>query len=241
MKILIMGEYSGRVRDALRGGGHDAVSCDFIPTERPGPHYQGDVRDIILDGWGAMIAFPDCTYLCGSGLHWNGRPDRKEADRPQKTEEALEFVAWLANQPIKHIAWENPIGCISTRIMQEWDGEDGHFYRVVPLGTKIRSDQRIPSQTIQPHDVGDDASKATVIFRKALPPLVLDPVKRFPGRWVIDPRNGKLVERWSNQTDSGQNRLGPSDTRAKDRAETYPGIANIIGEQWGRYLHEKTL
>lgn len=181
-----------------------------------------------------MIAFPDCTYLCGSGLHWNGRTP----GRAEKTEEALHFVAELANQPIKHIAWENPIGCISTRIMQEWDGEDGTAYRVVPKGQKIRSDQRIPCQTIQPYQFGEDASKGTVIFRKAFPPLTIDPAKRFPGRWVIDPRNGKLVERWSNQTDSGQNRLGPSDTRAKDRAETYQGIADAIGEQYGRFLHE---
>jgi hypothetical protein len=77
MKVLIACEFSGIVRDAFIAKGHDAMSCDLLPTEKPGPHYQGDVMDIINNGWDLMIAHPPCTYLCSSGLHWNKRrPER---------------------------------------------------------------------------------------------------------------------------------------------------------------------
>ncbi len=75
MKILVACEYSGRARDALIAKGHDAISCDLLPTESPGPHYQGDVMDIIYDDWDMMLAFPDCTYLCNSGVRWLYYPD----------------------------------------------------------------------------------------------------------------------------------------------------------------------
>lgn len=232
MKFLIMGEFSGRVRDAMIRGGVDAVSCDFRPTERPGPHLQGDVRNYLHMGWDGMIAFPDCTFLCGSGLHWNGRiPGRAE-----KTEEALKFVQFLLNQPFRFIGLENPIGCISTRISRNFMADGPGDWEILPLGFKARD--RIPMQIIQPYEFGEDASKATCIFTKGLPPLVKDPARRFPGRMVEWPRgSGKFVERWGNQTDSGQNRLTPSETRAKDRAETYQGIADAFGDQWGRFLN----
>lgn len=75
MKILVACEYSGRTRDALIEKGHDAMSCDFLPTERPGPHYQGDVRDVLESHWDGMIAHPDCTFLSSSGIHWNSNPN----------------------------------------------------------------------------------------------------------------------------------------------------------------------
>jgi hypothetical protein len=81
---------------------------------------------------------------------------------------------------------------------------------------------------VQPYEFGDDASKKTGLTLKGLPKLKIDPEKRVPGRIV----NGK--ERWANQTDSGQNKLGPSETRAIDRARTYPGIADAFAEQWGK-------
>jgi len=70
MKVLVACEYSGRVRDAFIGGGHEAISCDLLPTDTPGPHYQGDIFDIINDGWDLMVAHPPCTYLCNSGVSW---------------------------------------------------------------------------------------------------------------------------------------------------------------------------
>jgi len=193
MKILIACEYSGTVRDAFIRRGHDAMSCDLLPTDAPGPHYQGDVADIINDGWDLMIAHPPCTYLCSSGLHWN----KRRPERAAQTEEALKFVKLLLEAPIACIALENPIGCISTRI-------------------------RKPDQTIHPWQYGHPESKATCLWLKGLP--CLTPTSILPL-----PESG----RWSNQTASGQNKLGPSPDRWKIRSATYRGIAEAMAEQWG--------
>jgi hypothetical protein len=142
MKILVACEYSGTVRDAFIRAGHEAMSCDLLPTDAPGPHYQGSVLDILSNGWDLMIAHPPCTYLCSSGLHWN----KRRPERAQQTEDALLFVRQLLDAPIPMIALENPIGCISTRI-------------------------RKPDQTIQPWQYGHDASKATCLWLKGLPLL----------------------------------------------------------------------
>ena len=195
MRVLVACEYSGTVRDAFLKAGHDAISCDLLPTDVAGPHYQGNVMDIIDQGWDLMIAHPPCTYLCSSGLHWN----KRRPERAKQTEDALDFVRLLLAAPIPKIALENPIGCISTRI-------------------------RPPDQTVQPWQYGHDASKATCLWLKGLPPL------RPTG--FVEPRtvNGKF--RWANQTDSGQNRLPPSADRWKIRSETYSGIADAMVSQW---------
>jgi len=142
VKVLVACEYSGTVRDAFISMGHEAMSCDLLPTDVPGPHYQGDVFDIINQGWDMMIAHPPCTYLCVSGLHWNKRVEGRDA----KTDEALEFVKKLLDAPIQRIALENPVGCISKRI-------------------------RKPEQIIQPYEYGDDAAKKTCLWLKNLPKL----------------------------------------------------------------------
>jgi hypothetical protein len=142
MKILVACEYSGVVRDAFIKRGHDAMSCDLLPTDAPGPHYQGDVFDIINDGWDLMIAHPPCTYLSVSGMHWTTRGLRD----PQLTEDALTFVRRLMAAPIERIAIENPISVISSRI-------------------------RKPDQIIQPWWFGHDASKKTCLWLIDLPPL----------------------------------------------------------------------
>lgn len=195
MNVLVGCEFSGTVRDAFIAAGCNAVSCDFLPSDTPGPHYQGDVLEILHDGWDLAIFHPPCTYLCSSGLHWN----KKDSVRAQQTEEALFFVAELLDAPIPRIALENPIGCISSRI-------------------------RKPTQIIQPWQFGHDASKATCLWLKNLPPL--QPTTIIPPRLV----NGK--PRWTNQTDSGQNRLGPSEDRWKLRSKTYEGIARAMARQW---------
>lgn len=141
-KVLIACEYSGTVRDAFLAMGHDAMSCDLLPTDVEGPHYQGDVFDIINDGWDLMIAHPPCTYLSVSGMHWTTRGLRD----PKLTEDALDFVQLLMNAPIEHIAVENPVSVISSRI-------------------------RKPDQIIQPWWFGDDASKKTCLWLKNLPLL----------------------------------------------------------------------
>lgn len=100
MNVLVACEFSGIVRDSFRRRGHDAVSCDLLPSQWPGPHIVGDVRDILTDGWDLMIAHPPCTYLCSSGLHWNTR----RPERAELTERALEFVQHLLDAPIPRIA-----------------------------------------------------------------------------------------------------------------------------------------
>ena len=109
MRVLIACEYSGTVRDAFLRAGHDALSCDLLPTDSPGPHYQGDVRDILSDGWDLMIAHPPCTHLAVSGARWF-------KDKQVEQAEALNFVRLLLDAPVPRIALENPVSIISSRI-----------------------------------------------------------------------------------------------------------------------------
>jgi len=118
-KVLIACEYSGTVRDAFIALGHEAMSCDLLPTDKPGPHYQGDVFGIINDGWDLMIAHPPCTHLAVSGARWF-------KDKQEEQKEAIDFFMKLINAPIPRIAVENPISIMSTRsrkpdqIIQPW-------------------------------------------------------------------------------------------------------------------------
>jgi hypothetical protein len=107
MRVLIGCEYSGRVRDAFIAKGHDAMSCDFLPTDVPGPHYQGNIFDIIDEDWDMLIAFPPCTHLCSSGARW-------WKNKVQEQKDAITFVLALADTPIKKIAIENPVGILSS-------------------------------------------------------------------------------------------------------------------------------
>lgn len=220
MNVLIACEWSGTVRDAFRRRGHEAWSCDllgpddlpdeFRAQQWPNYHLEGDVR-WFLDGtaagspcsrWDLLIAFPPCTYLCSSGLHWNTR----RPGRARKTEKALAFVRALMRAPIARKAIENPRGCIGTRI-------------------------RPATQSIQPYQFGENASKETCLWLENLPPL--RPTAHIPGRNVVMP-NGRKVVRWGNQTDSGQNKLAPSEDRARIRGRTYAGIAEAMAHQWGK-------
>lgn len=120
MRVLIACEYSGVERDAFIAAGHDAMSCDLLPTDRPGPHYQGDVRDVLGDGWDLMIAHPPCTDLTVAGARWFA--EKGEA----RLSEAVDFFAELMAAPVPLIAAENPVGILSTRyrkpdqIVQPW-------------------------------------------------------------------------------------------------------------------------
>jgi site-specific DNA-cytosine methylase len=109
VRVLVACEYSGTVRDAFIKRGHDAMSCDLLPTDKEGPHYQGNVLNIIDDGWDLMIAHPPCTHLAVSGARWF-------KDKQQEQSEALEFVRVLLNANIEKIALENPVSIISSRI-----------------------------------------------------------------------------------------------------------------------------
>ena len=178
-----------------------AMSCDLLPTDAPGPHHQGDVRDVLHQDWDLIVAHPPCTYLSVSGLHWN----KRNPERAAYTEAALNFVAeiWLAKAT--RMCVENPVGCINTRLS----------FMPKPC-------------IIQPYEFGEDASKRTCLWLRGLPPL--KGTTRIPPRII----NGK--PRWANQTDSGQNRLGPSPDRWKIRSETYTGIAQAMADQWGPLL-----
>jgi site-specific DNA-cytosine methylase len=109
MRVLIACEYSGTVRDAFLARGHDAMSCDLLPTDAPGPHWCGDVRDVLGMGWDLMIAHPPCTHLAVSGARWF---DKKRDEQAA----ALDFVRLLMDAPIERIAIENPVSIISSRI-----------------------------------------------------------------------------------------------------------------------------
>ena len=141
MKVLVACEYSGKVRDAFIKLGHNAMSCDLLPTDSAGPHYQGDVFDIIADGWDLMIAHPPCTHLAVSGArHFAAK---RESGVQQ---EALKFVQMLMDAPINRIAIENPISIISSQI-------------------------RKPDQIIQPWMFWHGETKATCLWLKNLPLL----------------------------------------------------------------------
>lgn len=119
MRVLVACEYSGRVRDAFRRLGHDAFSCDLLPTDAPGPHYQGPVQDVLGDGWDLMVAHPPCTHLAVSGSRHFHRKQREQA-------EALDFVRLLMNAPVPRWCIENPVSVISSsitppqQIIQPW-------------------------------------------------------------------------------------------------------------------------
>lgn len=140
-RILVACEYSGRVRDAFLAFGHDAMSCDLLPTEVPGPHYQGNVADVINDGWDLMICHPPCTHLAVSGARHFAA---KAASGVQQ--QALDFVQFLLDAPVPRIALENPVSIISSRI-------------------------RKPDQIIQPWQFGHGETKATCLWLKGLPLL----------------------------------------------------------------------
>ena len=207
MRVAILYECSGSVRNAFALAGHDAVSVDLLPSMTPGQHWQGDVWDFIkrfpAHMFDRIIAHPECTFVTVSGLHRNkGNPERAE-----KTELAIENFRKLLLLP--NLIAENPVSCLSSRI-------------------------RKPSQIIQPYEYGHDASKKTCLWPSEpdkYRPLV--PTVRKQGRMVMDPKIGRIMERFANQTDSGQNRLPPSEDRWLQRSITYPGIAAAMAYHWG--------
>lgn len=208
MTIAVMFEASGIVRDALIARGFDAVSIDERETQRPGPHIVGDVFAHLEDGWTGAVMHPTCTWVSGSGYHWNYRVP----GRNLMTDRAVHQFKQLRGAPIGRKIIENPVGVLSTRVCK-------------------------PTVTVQPYEHGDDASKRTCFWIEGQGAPALIKGRRFPGRLVEWPRgSGKTVERWSNQTDSGQNALGPSEDRWSARSETYPGIAAMLADQFGAWL-----
>lgn len=259
MRVLIGCEYSGAVRDAFLAAGHEAISCDLLPTEAPGPHYQGDVRNV-LDGYRPVSFAAECTQSVefedtdelGDICSVCSKDYGADCQCPGPTQDGIEYVerdGVLFGRPQDHPHWDLAVfhpPCTYLSVSgihwnsrgRGWDQTnaalnfvrlllDAPIYRIAlenPISI-ISSKIRKPDQIIHPHQFGHDASKATCLWLKNLPLLI--PTDNVPPRIV----NGK--PRWSNQTDSGQNRLGPSPDRWKKRSTTYPGIAAAMAAQWG--------
>jgi hypothetical protein len=244
--VLIGMETSGALRRRFQDRGHCVISIDVLPAEDGagppdlagiGGHVEGDVFAELERLWGRGwwpdlgIFHPTCTYLTNAAEWAYSDPDfdrypgvgyhqRLKAgtlfgeERRAARERALDDVRRIMALPIRRKAIENPKGAIGSRIMR-------------------------PSQSIQPHQFGDDASKGTCLWLWELPRL--RPTKAAPPRIVDDGRAqlglfGTGVERWGNQTDSGQNNLRPGEDRWKERSRTFPGVAEAIADQWGSII-----
>ena len=144
MRVLVACEYSGRVRDAFIAQGHDAISCDLLPTDAPGPHHQGDVRDMLRQPWDLIIAHPPCTRLCNSGVRWLA-----ERDLWAEMREGAAFFLDCLNANAPRVAVENPVM---------------HRYARAIIG-------RGPDFTVQPWQFGDDFKKRTCFWTRGLSPL----------------------------------------------------------------------
>jgi|SRR5665213_1051269 len=203
MKILIACEYSGRVREAFRKLGHDAWSCDLLPSDDNSPyHIRGDVIDHLADGWDMMIAHPPCTYLTNAGVTHlyikGGMARRRDWQRWEKMEEGAHFFRRLLLAPIPLIAVENPIM---------------HGYAVEIIG-------RRQDQVVQPWMFGEMERKATCLWLKGLPKLV--PTNDVKEEMLKLPKNVQQRLHY----------LPPSKDRWKLRSITYQGIADAMANQW---------
>ena len=208
MKVLIACEYSGVIRDAFIKQGHDAISCDLLSTDSPGPHYQGDVFDIINDGFDLMIGHPPCTYLTITGNKWM-KPEFKKRfpSREEDRKQAIEFFMRLVESDISRICIENPICIMSTAYKK-------------------------PDQIIHPYYFGDEARKPTCLWLKNLPLLqhhkesdwFTEKTHVSQGE-IITFKSGKTQPKWYDDM--------PKDQRAKIRSKTFQGIAEAMANQWG--------
>ncbi len=211
-RILIGCEFSATVRDTFAARGHDVMSCDTLPSDNPaGQHYQGDVRDVLTDGWHMAIMHPPCTYIAACQL-WRCQPKHDpQGVRLAKQVEALELVRDIGEAPIDKMCVENPKSCIGTA-------------GVLP---------GFISQMVQPNRYGHDYSKETYLWRRNLPELVDDPANHIEGRDAIN-NAGNPVKRWANQCDgSGADSRGQSATRGHERSRFFQGIADAMADQWG--------
>ena len=208
MRVLVACEYSGKVRDAFIKLGHDAISCDILPTDNPGPHYQGDVFNIINDGFDMMIAFPPCTYLTNAGIRWFNvdRYGAKAIKRHENRLEAMEFVSKLYNSRIDKICIENPIGYLNKNF-------------------------RSPDQIVHPYFFGDSHVKPTCLFLKNLPLLVRHKGTVKPEPLLIQQRRpGKY---YKGGEEKKHYFTGAFLRDSHSRSKTFQGIADAMASQWG--------
>ncbi len=172
MKILVGCEFSGIVRDSFAAQGHDAWSCDILPTERPGQHIRGDVRNVLNDGWDLAIFHPPCTYLCNSGVRWL----HSDPTRWACMEEAADFFLELWHAPIERIAIENPVM---------------HGYAKARIGVS-------QAQSFQPWQFGHGEVKRTCLWLKGLP--LLTPTNIVEGREARVHKASPGSNRWKERS-----------------------------------------
>ena len=202
MRVLIACEFSGIVREAFRRRGHDAWSCDLLPTEIPGHHIEGDILKILCGNWDMMIAHPPCTYLTLAGNKWM-LPKFKDRfpNRKQQRQQAIDFFLEISNAPIDRIAIENPIGIMST-----------HYKR--------------PSQIIQPHHFGVPIRKPTCLWLKNIPPLISTLIDR-PELDVFP--SGNTQSKWHTETGHIKDPIERSKTRSRTFPEIAEAMAEQWG------------
>lgn len=201
LRVLVACEYSGTVRDAFSALGHYAISCDLLPTDSPGNHHQGDIFEVIDDGFDLMVAHPPCTHLAVSGARHFHKKQKEQA-------EALDFVRRLMAANIRHIAIENPVSIISSKI-------------------------RKPDQIIQPWMFGDPFQKTTCLWLKELPNLTPTKIvdKGAFHEWV-DKKTGKKKRQavWDMEA------FKKGVDRGKVRSKTFQGIADAMAQQWSAHV-----
>lgn len=202
--------------EAFELAGCEAWTCDLLPSRgRPDRHIQGDVWDALREGWDMAVLHPMCTYLTISAA-W------AFTDGPYHQKVKPATLVGDARREAREQAIEN---------FRRLDALPFPTAIENPAPSFVSKAYRSPDQTIQPHQFGDDASKRTGLWLRELPKL--RSTQLLPGR-IVD---GK--ERWSNQTDGGQNKLTPSSDRWLKRSATFPGIAAAMGAQWGKYIKDK--
>lgn len=201
LRVLVACEYSGTVRDAFSALGHYAISCDLLPTDSPGNHHQGDIFEVMDDGFDLMVAHPPCTHLAVSGARHFHKKQKEQA-------EALDFVRRLMAANIRHIAIENPVSIISSKI-------------------------RKPDQIIQPWMFGDPFQKTTCLWLKELPNLTPTKIvdKGAFHEWV-DKKTGKKKRQavWDMEA------FKKGVDRGKVRSKTFQGIADAMAQQWSTHV-----
>jgi len=199
MRVLVACEYSGRVRDAFIARGHDAMSCDLLPTDVAGPHHQGDVFDLDLSEFDLMVAHPPCTYLTNAGVTWLHR----DPDRWAKLDDGAAFFKRLLEAPIPRICVENPIM---------------HKYAKERIGGVKQS------QVVQPWMFGHMEQKATCLWLKGLP--LLQPTNNVKAEMLALPDNQRQrlhylppsADRWKLRSTTYQ---GIADAMAAQWGEEY--------------------
>lgn len=201
-------------REAFERWGHTVFTCDLLPARGDAKnHFQCDVRDLLLMPWDMAVLHPMCTYLTVSAA-WAFK------DGPYHQKVKPGTLVGAARRAARDEAIENFRMLLALPYPVAIENPSPSF---------INKAIRRPDQVIHPHQFGDDASKSTGLWLNGLPHLT-------PTKYVT-PRVVNGLPRWANQTDSGQNKLSPSNTRWLERSQTYPGIAAAMGDQWGRLFN----